>query len=508
MNKQQSCTHDVVIIGGGINGAGIAVDCAGRGLNVVLCEMNDLGSATSSNSSKLIHGGLRYLEYYEFRLVREALAEREILLKKAPHIIEQLRIRLPHRPHLRPAWMIRAGLFLYDNLSKRSILKGSCSIKFDTSSPLISSIKKGFEFSDARVDDARLVVLNAMAAYQLGAEIKPRTRCTHAQRKGTLWEVNLINQLTGAKEILYTRALINATGPWVSSFIRNELATPLPNKIRLVKGSHIIVPKIHNDPEAYMLQNEDKRIVFVIPYERAFSLIGTTDVDFTGDPSDVEISQEETDYLISVCNKHFKQKICVTDIVKTFSGVRPLSDSESGAAQAVTRDYSFELDAPERQAPLLSVFGGKITTYRKLSETVVDHIAKQFSNAGDCWTHTQVLPGGDFENRETLQDSLRQDYSWLPESMLSRLVRSYGTLARHFLNNASGLEDLGQHFGAGLYQKEVEYLIKHEWALTVDDVLWRRSKLGLYLSKDEQEKLTQFINHAIDDSLRLQTSVS
>jgi glycerol-3-phosphate dehydrogenase len=497
--SKQHITHDIVVIGGGINGVGIAADCAGRGLKVALCEMNDLGSATSSNSSKLIHGGLRYLEYYEFRLVREALTEREVLMKKAPHIIKPLRIRLPHRPHLRPAWMIRAGLFLYDNLSRRTILKGSHGIKFDDTSPLIEGMEKGFEFSDGCVDDARLVILNAIAAEQKGAKIKPRTRCVQAQRKGEVWEVTLINQQTGEKETLYSKALVNAAGPWVSSLFSDVLSTPSPKTVRLVKGSHIIVPRIHDKPQAYMLQNEDNRIVFVIPYENDFSLVGTTDVEYTGDPLNASISKDESDYLISVCNAHFKRKITADDIVKTYSGVRPLLESETDSAQAVSRDYSFELDTPAGKAPLLSVFGGKITTYRKLSEAVANSIAELLPNVGSSWTEHVPLPGGNFSDRESLQLSLQQRYPWLPQSLLERLVRTYGTLSDKILDTAKSLGDLGLHFGGGLYQREVQYLIEQEWAISVEDILWRRTKLGLIFTQDQQDELAKFLDQSLDE---------
>ncbi|MBR9871445.1 MAG: glycerol-3-phosphate dehydrogenase [Gammaproteobacteria bacterium] len=492
MNSER-CDYDLLVIGGGINGAGIALDAAGRGLNVLLCEMNDLASSTSSNSSKLIHGGLRYLEYYEFRLVREALAEREVLLKKAPHIIWPLRFRLPHRPHLRPAWMIRAGLFLYDHLAKRATLKGSHGIKFEKGSPLVEKISRGFEYSDGWVDDARLVVLNAMAAREKGTRILTRTRCSSAKRKGALWEVTLENQLTGKSETVTARALVNAAGPWVTSFFDDALATRPPKQIRLVKGSHIIVPRIHDDPQAYILQNEDNRIVFVIPYEENFSLIGTTDVEHKGDPATARISEEEIQYLTSVVNDHFKRKICATDIVATYAGVRPLLDDESDSPEAVTRDYTFEVDEPAGKAPLLSVFGGKITTYRKLAEAAVNGIISHFPNAGASWTADAPLPGGDFDNQHNLQAELEQQFPWLPLEVISRFVRSYGTLSYRILSGLESLEDMGQHFGAGLYQREVEYLMYNEWALDLDDIIWRRTKLGLFLQPSEQKLLASFL---------------
>ncbi|AOW77833.1 glycerol-3-phosphate dehydrogenase [Colwellia sp. PAMC 20917] len=491
--KDQSVIYDLLVIGGGINGTGIAADATGRGLNVLLCEMNDLASSTSSNSSKLIHGGLRYLEYYEFRLVREGLAEREILLKNAPHIIWPLRFRLPHRSHLRPSWMIRIGLFMYDNLAKRATLKGSKGIKFDKNSPVVDTITKGFEYSDAWVDDARMVVLNAIAARDKGANIMTRTRCSDAKRVGDIWEVTLNDNITGDKQLVKTKALVNAAGPWVTSIFDEALKKPSPKKIRLIKGSHIIVPRIHNESQAYILQNEDKRIVFVIPYEDDFSLIGTTDIEHIGDPATACISKEETDYLISVVNGHFKHQISNKDIIATYSGVRPLLDDESDSPAAVTRDYTFEVDAPYGKAPLLSVFGGKITTYRKLSEAAVNGIIDHFPDAGECITADTALPGGDFDNQHNLQTSLQSQYSWLPCQIIKRYVRSYGTLSHKILAGINSLEGMGEYFGAGLYQREVEYLIQQEWAVDLEDIIWRRSKLSLHLTPKEKSGLAHFL---------------
>ncbi len=492
MNQVQS-DYDLLVIGGGINGAGIAADASGRGLKVRLCEMNDLASSTSSNSSKLIHGGLRYLEYYEFRLVREALAEREVLLKKAPHIIWPLRFRLPHRPHLRPSLMIRAGLFLYDNLSKRATLKRSHSIKFGKDSPLVSKISKGFEYSDGWVDDARLVILNAIAASDKGAIISTQTQCTQAKRYKGLWQVSLLNKHTGQTETVYAKALVNAAGPWVTRFFDNALTSPAPKKIRLVKGSHIIVPKIHNEPEAYILQNEDNRIVFVIPYEDNFSLVGTTDVEHKGDPASVNISDKEIDYLIDVINEHFSHKTNKRDVVNSYSGVRPLLDDESDSPEAVTRDYTFEIDAPNNKAPLLSVFGGKITTYRKLAEAAVNGLIGHFPEAGPDWTADAYLPGGDFDTQANLKQSLTSQYPWLDANIIKRFVRSYGTLSHVLLKGVDSIEAMGQYFGAGLYQREVEYLIEHEWATKLEDIVNRRSKLKLFLSDNEKRALDAFI---------------
>ncbi|NRA21611.1 MAG: glycerol-3-phosphate dehydrogenase [Oceanospirillaceae bacterium] len=493
--------YDLLVIGGGVNGTGIAADAAGRGLTVALCEMNDLGSATSSASSKLIHGGLRYLEYYEFRLVREALAEREVLLHSAPHIIAPLRFQLPHRPHLRPAWMIRMGLFLYDNLAKRSTLKKSVSLKFTKDSPLKESMSKGFEYSDAFVDDARLVILNALAAQQHGADIFVRTKCVAAKRTDRGWCVSL-QQGSGEITKVYAKAIANAGGPWVASLFTDVLDERSPKSIRLIKGSHIIVPKIHHQPQAFILQNEDGRIVFVIPYQDDFSLIGTTDLEYRGDPSEVAIDEQEIDYLLSVTNAHFKAQISAQDIVSTYSGVRPLLNDEADSAQAVTRDYTFEISAEKGALPLLSVFGGKITTYRKLSQAAVDKLCEFFPNAGAPWTKEAVLPGGDFSSRDSLQTELEGSYPWLSAIIIKRFVRSYGTLSQQLLSDCAAVDDLGIHFGSNLYQREVDYLIACEWAMTLEDVIWRRTKMGLYLSQQQRQVLHDYIESKVTVSIK------
>jgi glycerol-3-phosphate dehydrogenase len=454
--------------------------------------MNDLASATSSHSSKLIHGGLRYLEYYEFRLVKEALAEREVLLKSAPHIISPLRFQLPHKPHLRPAWMIRAGLFLYDNLAKRTTLEKSKSINFSSDSPLKSTMRKGFEYSDAAVDDARLVVCNALLAKKNGADVLVRTKCVDAKRVAGEWQLTLENP-QGKTSLVRAKAIANAAGPWVVSLFDKVLHKPASKSIRLVKGSHIVVPRLHNEPQAYILQNEDGRIVFVIPYQEHFSLIGTTDVEYFGDPSEVAIDKEETDYLIEITNQHFKTQIKAADVVRTYSGVRPLLNDESDSAQAVTRDYTFDLEAENGKAPLISVYGGKITTYRKLSEAAVNKLCDFFPNARKAWTKNAVLPRGDFESRPQLLTLLEQTYPWLPQQNLTRYVRSYGTLCHDFLSKAHGIDDLGKDFGAGLYEIEVDYLIASEWAVTLEDIIWRRSKMGIYLSDEQKQTLHAYV---------------
>ena len=489
--------YDLIVVGGGVNGTGIAMDAAGRGLKVILCEMNDLASATSSNSSKLIHGGLRYLEHYEFRLVRQALAERESLLTNAPHIMWPMRFRLPHQSHLRPAWMIRTGLFLYDHLAKRELLKGSRSIRFDKNGPLVNEITKGFEYSDGWVDDARLVVLTALAAQEKGAQIRTRTKCTRATREGKLWNVTLTDQVTGKEQNIQCRALVNASGPWVSKLFSDTMTIPAPKQIRMVKGSHIVVPKVHDEPEAYILQNADDRIIFVIPYEDDFSLIGTTDVDYEGDPKKAKISPEEVDYLIGIVNDHFKNKLTDKDVVWSYSGVRPLMDDESGSAQKASRDYTFEVDGGKTNAPLISVFGGKITTYRKLAEAATDRICTFFPEAGPEWTKHAPLPGGDFSQQSELKAELKTRYPWLPDDLAKRYVRTYGTRTHVLLSDCNSLNDLGQNFGANLYDAEIQYLVNHEWARSAEDIVWRRTKLGLRLTDQQVNQLQSYLDQLL-----------
>ena len=488
LGEASADTVDLLIVGGGINGAGIARDAVGRGLSVMLVEQDDLASATSSASTKLIHGGLRYLEYYEFRLVREALIEREVLLRNAPHIISPLTFVLPHENALRPAWMIRVGLFLYDHLGGRERLPGSrgLDLRRDVAGkPLRPDLSKGFSYADCWVDDARLVVLNALDASERGAHIRTRTRCTAAQRKGRHWESTIEDRRTGQRSTVCARVLVNATGPWVAGFIDHVLGLALRQKLRLVKGSHIIVPRLFEGSHAYILQHTDRRIVFAIPYERDFTLIGTTDVFYEGDPADVAISPDEIAYLCEVINSHFVKQIAPGDVVWTYAGVRPLHDDESANASAVTRDYVLELDETEG-APLLSVFGGKITTYRKLAEHALAKLKPHFPRMGAAWTHAAPLPGGDMPNADFQQfaGEQRQRWSWLPEDLRERYARAYGTRMHRMLAGANGTNDLGVHLGDGLYGREVEYLVGTEWAMSAADVLWRRSKLGLHVGPE------------------------
>lgn len=485
--------YDLAVIGGGINGAGIACDAAGRGLSVFLCEQDDLANHTSSASSKLIHGGLRYLEFYEFRLVREALAEREVLLKKAPHLITPLRFVLPHQPHLRPAWMIRTGLFLYDHLGKRERLPGSHGLKFDAQSPLKESIHKGFDYYDCAVDDSRLVIANAQAAREKGAHIHPRTRCVSARRSKGLWHLHL-ERSDGSLFSLRAKTLVNAAGPWVSQVLGEVLKQPSPQKIRLVQGSHIVVPALYPEHYAHILQNDDRRIVFTLPYQGCFTLIGTTDQDYQGDPAKVAISETEIDYLIQVVNAHFKQPISRTEVMYSFSGVRPLFDDQSSNPSAVTRDYHLELAEGANEAPLLAVFGGKLTTYRTLAETAVDLLKPYFPHIGPAWTVNAPLPGAEnLQTPEQLSQALQNSHPWLPASLAERWSHSYGSRTDHLLCGAKNAQDLGPLLGADLYGLEVDYLLRHEWALTAEDILWRRSKLGLFFSAAAQQQLGDYL---------------
>ncbi|BAE75604.1 aerobic glycerol-3-phosphate dehydrogenase GlpD [Sodalis glossinidius str. 'morsitans'] len=487
-------TKDLIVIGGGINGTGIASDAAGRGLSVLLLEAQDLACATSSASSKLIHGGLRYLEHYEIRLVSEALAEREVLLKMAPHIAFPMRFRLPHRPHLRPAWMIRVGLFMYDHLGKRTSLPASQSVRFGADSVLKPEIMRGFEYSDCWVDDARLVVLNAQEVVAHGGEVKTRTQVTRAWRKNGLWQVEARDSLTGKQHRWHAKGLANATGPWAKHFIDESLHLPSQYGIRLIKGSHIVVPCVHHQPQAYILQNEDHRIVFVIPWMETFSIIGTTDVEYHGDPGEVHIDESEIDYLLKVYNAHFQRPLGREDIVWTFSGVRPLCDDESNSPQAVTRDYTLSLSDENGQAPLLSVFGGKLTTYRKLAEYALEKLAHYYPHAKGAWTSNAVLPGGDFAGtRDDYTAVLRRKFAFLPEALARRYSHTYGTRSEQLLAGVTGLADLGEDFGHGLYEAELRYLVAQEWVVTLDDAIWRRTKLGMWLDEAQQTRITDWL---------------
>jgi glycerol-3-phosphate dehydrogenase len=483
---------DLAVVGGGINGTGIARDAAGRGLRVLLVEQNDLASGTSSASSKLIHGGLRYLEQGWLRLVRESLAEREVMLRMAPHLIRPMRFVLPAEPAMRPPWMLRLGLFLYDHLGGRKILPPTRTIDLardPLGAPLKERQGQGFEYSDCVADDARLVVLNALDAAERGAMIRTRTRCIRAER-GAAWQ--LVLEVRGRRDLATARVLVDATGPWIKLFAGEVLRQEAPVPARLDKGSHIVVPRLFEHDRAYVLQAHDRRIVFAIPFQRDFTLIGTTDQGFAGEPAAVAPSADEVTYLCHVANQHFRASIAPADVVWSFAGVRSLHDDGAKRAQNVTRDYVLILD--EHEAPLLTVYGGKITTYRRLAEQALDRLAHLFE-AGPAWTRDSHLPGGEFpwDGIERLVAETRRARPFLSEAHARRLVRAYGTRVDRVLGPARSLEDLGPWLGADLTGAEVRYLMEREWAQTEDDVLWRRTKLGLRFSPDERERLAKFM---------------
>ena len=495
VNVTHSERYDLVIIGGGINGCGIAADAAQRGLRVFLCEQGDLGGATSSASSKLIHGGLRYLEHYEFRLVKEALAEREVLLNVAAHLARPQRFVMPHRPHLRPAWMIRAGLFLYDHLAKRVTLPAARAVTFDDSSPLKPDITRGFSYYDCWVDDARLVIANAQQARAHGATIARSTRCSRAQRQADrqCWSLTMTPD-NGTPYQVQATAVVNAAGPWVSQLFDTALDQAAPASIRLIKGSHIVVPKLFDGEQAYILQNSDKRIVFALPYEDDFTLIGTTDKEFHGDPSMVRIDDDEIDYLLNIIAEHFRRTPGREDIVHSYSGVRPLMNDESTDPSAITRDYTLKLDSTDA-LPLLSIYGGKITTYRKLADAALNALSPFFNNMQPCVTADQPLPGSlhHLPSQPVLVDTLLAMYPAFDPAFMRRLARSYGLQTPKVLSGAQSEAQMGQHFGGTLYANEVAYLIDHEWAESVDDVLWRRTKQGLRLTHCQRDTLASWI---------------
>lgn len=492
--------YDITIIGGGINGAGIAREAAGRDLNVLLCEQNDLASGTSSHSSKLIHGGLRYLEQFEFRLVREALAEREKLLAIAPHLIKALEFIMPYEEKMRPILLIRLGLFLYDHLSKRTRLPKSKKIDLTThpaGSPLQDVFKTGFSYYDCFTNDARLVIANTKSAQELGATILTHTRCIAITAKSkTHWHLTLKNTLSGETSEISTKVLINATGPWLNDILHMAQLTSIATSPTLVKGSHIILSKLHEGSQAYILQAPNKRVVFVIPYEKDFTLVGTTDVEYQGSPSDARIEDKEIDYLCEVINCHFKHRISKTDILSTYSGVRALQNEEANRTLShISRDYKIEL-IQENQPPFLNIVGGKLTTYRKLAEHALSLLTPIFNLKKASWTDNTHLPGGQFHtgNISSYLTYLQEKYTWLSQPILQRYLTLYGSDCETLLTNCETLSDMGQHFGHGLYEREVNYLVTHEWARTADDILWRRTKLGLYFSKKEKDALQFFIS--------------
>jgi glycerol-3-phosphate dehydrogenase len=497
-----SSDYDLAVIGGGINGCGIARDAAGRGWRVFLCDKADLGSGTSSASTKLIHGGLRYLEHYEFRLVREALMEREVLWGIAPHIIWPLRFVLPHHKQLRPAWLLRLGLFIYDHLGGRKRLPPTRTLNL-RSDPVGALLKpqftRGFAYSDCWVEDSRLVVLNARDAAERGATIAPRTACVSAERLDGLWTVTLHDETTNGRRTVRAKALVNAAGPWVAEVAGSAIRANVPAAVRLVQGSHIVVPRLYDHDACYIFQNADGRIFFLIPYERDFTLIGTTDQDFTGDPADVRASAAEIAYLCESTSAYLRKPVTPEMVVWTYSGVRPLYDDGSSAPQEATRDYVLKLDAPPGTPALLSVFGGKITTYRRLAEASLAMLQPHLpaaSGRAAGWTGQAQLPGGDFPvdafDRQVATAAAR--YPFLAEPTVRRLLRAYGTRIDRLIGDATCYADLGRVFGADLTEAELRYLATAEWARTAADVVWRRSKLGLRLSADQVA--------VIDDAMR------
>ncbi|HLZ67570.1 MAG TPA: glycerol-3-phosphate dehydrogenase [Aliidongia sp.] len=500
---------DLAIIGGGINGCGIARDAVGRGLRVFLCEERDLGSGTSSASTKLIHGGLRYLEHREFRLVRESLMEREVLWAIAPHIIWPLRFVLPHHKDLRPAWLLRLGLFLYDHLGGRKRLPPTRSVRLRSDpagAPLKPSFTRGFEYSDCWVEDARLVVLNARDAAARGARIATRTRCVAAERVGAGWQLDLHDEVADTRFTVRARALVNAAGPWVASVAGSVIRGNVPAGVRLVQGSHIVVPRLYDHSSCYIFQNADGRIFFLIPYERDFTLIGTTDLEFKGDARDARASPAEIEYLCAGASEYLSRPVTPDMVVWTYSGVRPLYDDGSSSPQELTRDYVLKLDGGGDKAPLLSIFGGKITTYRRLAEAALElllpHVPVPTSGRAAGWTGRERLPGGDFavDGFEALLGEAAARYPFVPPASLRRLLRAYGSDVHTLLDGAASAADLGVVLGADLTEAELRYLVRHEWVRRADDVLWRRTKLGLRMTPAEVVAVEEAIARILAES--------
>jgi glycerol-3-phosphate dehydrogenase len=488
---------DLLVVGGGINGVGIARDASGRGLSVVLCEKDDLAQGTSSRSGKLVHGGLRYLEYYEFRLVREALIEREVLLRAAPHIIWPLRFVLPHSREQRPSWMISLGLMLYDHLGGRQLLPKSR--RLDLSSELAGKALKpefrnGFEYSDCWVDDARLVVLNALDAAARNARILTRTALATARRENGIWRAELRDQ-AGVLTLVSARAIVNAAGPWVEDVLRHNAGLNAGHRVRLVKGSHIVVPKFWDGPQAYLFQNDDRRVIFVNPYQVDLCLIGTTDIPYSGEADGVVASEDEISYLLRAVNRYCRRQLGRADVIHSFSGVRPLFDDNAEDPSAVTRDYVFELNDVDGAAPILSVFGGKITTFRKLSEHALEKLKPYFRTMSGPWTADAPLPGGDIADADfdAFAAAVRYEYPALPHEVVDHYVRLYGTRAYKLLGGACVPADLGRHFGGALYQREAEFLQREEWASTPEDILERRTKHGLHLTPEQKQAFTDWM---------------
>lgn len=488
---------DIVVIGGGINGTAIAADAAGRGLKVLLCEKEDLASGTSSTSSKLIHGGLRYLEQYAFKMVRHSLQERERLLNIAPHLVHPIRFILPLHQRMRSAWLIRAGLFLYDVLSGQSRLPRSEVVELENNidvNPLNLSLKQGYAFSDCTVNDARLVILKALQAAERHAEIVTHTKLVAAKYTSQDWILTLENQRTQVRQIITTRALVNAAGPWLDKVIQGYLHVRSQYELKLVKGSHIVLPKLYEGNQGYFLQNKDRRVIFVVPYHEQFTMVGTTDVPFHGSLEDIHISEEEVEYLIDSVNQYFHHSVKSNQIVSSWSGVRALIGGGSHALSSVSREYKLELIHTSKMAPLLNVFGGKLTTHRYLAEEALSLLKPFFKEMGPSWTADAILPGGDLQvSFNEFCSKLQKQFPFLPPELCRRFANYYGTRCHQFLKGKQSLEALGQHFGHHLYEAEVEYLIAHEWAITTEDILERRTKLGLLFSEAQRQRLTEYI---------------
>ena len=496
--------YDLAIIGGGINGCGIARDAAGRGLKVLLVEQDDLASATSSWSSKLIHGGLRYLEQYEFRLVREALQEREVLLKIAPHIIHPMEFILPHDKHMRPAWMVQIGLFMYDHIGGKISLPGSRMVTFPNetySAGLKPVIRRGFYYSDARVDDSRLTILNAISARDHGAEIRVRTRLTSGERKNGTWQLTLRDVDRQHESIVSARGLVNAAGPWVKQLLDDALKIRMDATAKLVKGSHIVVPRVHDKAHAYILQNNDKRVVFVIPFEEKFSLIGTTDVAVENLDDAASITPAEARYLVQAANRFLDKPLHESDVVWSYAGVRPLYDDGSDNPAEITRDYVLKVDDDAGKLPLLSIFGGKITTYRRLAEEALQDLKAYFPAMTGSWTASEALPGGDIDSLDDVVQDAMKKHPGLPIDYLRRLASRHGSRMEQLLNGVRSMAQLGEIFGAGatlLSEREIDFCMKEEWARMPDDILWRRTKCGLHMDAAERERVAAFIRAKVN----------
>ena len=491
-------SFDLLVIGGGIHGAGIARDAAGRGLSVLLVEQHSLASHTSSASSKLVHGGLRYLEYLKLRLVSESLTERETLLAIAPHLVRRMRFVLPYRGRLRPAWAVRLGLFLYDQLGRRSSLESSSGIRFDTSpfgAPLNRNQRSGFAYSDCAVDDSRLVILTAKDAAERGAQVRVGHRFLRATREGGAWHAQVHDVAAGKSYTVNARAIVNAAGPWVAEVLTVRLGAQGRHAVRLVKGSHIVVPRLYAGEQAYALQHTDRRLVFVIPWQEDFTLIGTTDVPWPGEPGTAGIDAAEVTYLCEVVNRSFQRRIAPADVIWSFAGIRALRDDGASRSSAVTREYALELDTDGGGAPALSVIGGKITTYRRLSEQALEALAPFLPSMRAPWTARQPLPGGDILNGDVdlLAAALHRLWPFLSEAEARRLARAYGTRARVWLEGTRSRADLGEDFGGGMTQREVDYLVREEWARTADDIYWLHSKTGLDATPADRQRLEKYL---------------